>query len=85
MCVCVFFLKVDIMEQLDSLIVWSRKKQIADYPSSSLTVEWLQSVRRAALDEELEDTQQQLEGDDQVVLHLQSPSCRSVNTSSLLS
>lgn len=41
-----------------------------------LTVKWLQKVWRAALDAELQRAKQQLEWYDQVILHLQGPSCR---------
>lgn len=41
-----------------------------------LTVERLQKVWRAALDAELQRAKQQLEWYDQVILHLQSPSCK---------
>lgn len=42
----------------------------------TLTVKWLQKVRRAALDAELQRAEQQLEWYDQVIVHLQAPSCR---------
>lgn len=42
----------------------------------TLTVKWLQKVWRAALDAELQRAQQQLERYDQVIVHLQAPSCR---------